>query len=160
MFCSEWKAGSIAETTPASFRTLFQLSNGSGLGKSCKTSTMVIQSNFFSHVLSINSPLHRTNSTFEMFSFFFNLIFFGFRNGCFLYINSINHCIRKMFCYVEDQHASYTSKIQNIANTICNIKVWIKGIQEKFEDTKGVIRTCTSKDRQKDNIAEFVNRLT
>jgi hypothetical protein len=62
--------------------------------------------------LSINSPLHRTNSTFEMFSFFFNLIFFDFSNCCFLYINSINHCIRKMFYYVEDQHASYTSKIQ------------------------------------------------
>ena len=29
-----------------------------------------------------------------------------------------------------------------------------------FEDTKGVNRTCTSKDRQKDNITEFVNRLT
>jgi hypothetical protein len=29
-----------------------------------------------------------------------------------------------------------------------------------FEDTKGINRTCTSKDRQKDNITEFVNRLT
>ena len=70
---------------------------------------------------------------------------------------------QEVFCNVNGQHSSCTPKVQNIANTICKIKLWLIGIQETFQDTKRLIRTCNSKDRQyrqKDNVTEFVARLT